>query len=130
MLFVSNSALAVSLLPPGEYDLPDFNRPVPLPGEIPYSPYAGRPDEYQPSHPQQVFWGDTHLHTIYSFDAGAAGTTLTPENSYRFARGEEVTTDGGQPVQLSRPLDFLVVTDHTDQLGSFQQFVDYPPQDC
>ncbi|WP_287312001.1 DUF3604 domain-containing protein [Moorena sp. SIO1G6] len=129
MLFVSNSALAISL-PPGEYEIPYFNRHVPLPGEIPYSPYAGRPDEYQPSHPQQVFWGDTHLHTIYSFDAGAAGTTLTPENSYRFARGEEVTTDGGQPVQLSRPLDFLVVTDHTDQLGSFQQFVDYPPQDC
>ncbi|EGJ34149.1 hypothetical protein LYNGBM3L_23650 [Moorena producens 3L] len=129
MLFVSNSALAISL-PPGEYEIPYFNRPVPLPGEIPYSPYAGRPDEYQPSHPQQVFWGDTHLHTIYSFDAGAGGTTLTPEDSYRFARGEEVTTDGGQPVQLSRPLDFLVVTDHTDQLGSFQQFVDDPPQDC
>lgn len=130
ILFSSNSALAVSLLPPGEYDLPDLNRPVPPIGEIPYSPYAGRPAEYQPSHPQQVFWGDTHLHTVYSFDAGAGGTTLTPEESYRFARGEEVIIDGGQPVQLSRPLDFLVVTDHTDQLGSFQQFLETPPQDC
>ncbi|NEP34763.1 MAG: DUF3604 domain-containing protein [Moorea sp. SIO3B2] len=129
MLFSSNSALAISL-PPGEYDLPDFNRPVPLPGEIPYSPYAGRPDEYQPSHPQQVFWGDTHLHTVYSFDAGAAGTLLTPEDSYRFARGEEVLTDGGEQVQLSRPLDFLAVTDHTDQLGSYLQFVNEPPEDC
>ncbi|NEO48507.1 MAG: DUF3604 domain-containing protein [Moorea sp. SIO4A3] len=131
MLFSSNSALAVSL-PSGEYDFLNINRPTTLPAEEkdPYSPYAGRPAEYQPSHPQQVFWGDTHLHTVYSFDAGAAGTLLTPEDSYRFARGEEVLTDGGEHVQLSRPLDFLAVTDHTDQLGSFLQFVNDPPQDC
>jgi len=128
ILFAASSALAVSL-PSGEYDLPDLNLPKALP-EKPYSPYAGRPNRYTPNFPQQVFWGDTHLHTIYSFDAGTAGTTLTPEASYRFARGEQVKTDGGERVKLSRPLDFLVVTDHTDQLGSFQQFVEAPPTDC
>ena len=118
----SSIALAVGL-PSGEYDIPL----LPADDKEPYSPYVG---QYQDSHPRQVFWGDTHLHTVYSFDAGAAGTLLDPEASYRFARGEEVTTDAGQPVQLSRPLDFLVVTDHTDQLGSFLQFVETPPQDC
>lgn len=131
ILLAPNNALAVSL-PSGEYDFLDINRPTTLPAEEkdPYSPYAGRPAEYQPSHPQEVFWGDTHLHTVYSFDAGAAGTLLTPEASYRFARGEEVLTDSGEYVQLSRPLDFLAVTDHTDQLGSFSQFVKDPPKDC
>jgi len=125
---LTGSALAVSL-PPGEYDFLNRKQPAPLTaGETgPYSPYT---DLYQGSYPRQVFWGDTHLHTSYSFDAGAGGTTLTPEASYRFARGEQVTTDTGEPVQLSRPLDFLVVSDHTDQLGSFQQFVEDPPDDC
>ncbi len=131
ILFVPNSALAISL-PSGEYDFLNIDRSTTLSGEEQenYSPYAGRPAEYQPSYPEQVFWGDTHLHTVYSFDAGAAGTLLTPEASYRFARGEEVVTDGGEPVQLSRPLDFLAVTDHTDQLGSYLQFVNSPPEDC
>lgn len=122
ILFASSSALAVSL-PPGEYE--DVGEAIPLESDYDYPPYAGGR-----TFPQQVFWGDTHLHTIYSFDAGAAGTTLTPCDSYRFARGEEVTADGGQKVRLSRPLDFLVVTDHSDQLGSFGQFVNDPPQDC
>ncbi|MEB3177944.1 MAG: DUF3604 domain-containing protein [Nostocaceae cyanobacterium] len=122
ILFASSSALAVSL-PPGEYE--DVGQASPSEYGYDYPPYAGGR-----TFPQQVFWGDTHMHTIYSFDAGAAGTTLTPEDSYRFARGEEVTADGGQKVRLSRPLDFLVVTDHSDQLGSFSQFVDAPPQDC
>jgi len=127
VFFAPSCALAA--LPPGEYELPQ-ERSIKLPAKIkPYSPYAGRPYAGL-DFPQQVFWGDTHLHTVYSFDAGAAGTLLTPEASYRFARGEEVTTDAGEPVQLSRPLDFLVVTDHTDQLGAFGQFISNPPQDC
>ena len=55
-----------------------------------YSPYAGR------DFPTRVFWGDTHLHTSVSLDAGAAGTTVGPEVAYRFARGDEVTTSAGQ----------------------------------
>ena len=76
-----------------------------------YSPYAQR------SFPSQVYWGETHVHTGLSLDAGLFGNTLGHEEAYRFARGEEVTASTGLPVKLSRPLDFLVVTDHSDMLG-------------
>lgn len=54
--------------------------------------------------PTQVFFGDTHLHTAYSADAGMAGATLGPEEAYRLALGEQVTSNTGQPVKLSRPV--------------------------
>ncbi|RPH99780.1 MAG: DUF3604 domain-containing protein [Lysobacterales bacterium] len=78
-----------------------------------YSPYAGR------IFPTRPFFGDTHLHTAYSMDAGAFGARLGPRDAYRFARGNEVTSNTGQPVKLSRPLDFLVVADHSDGMGFF-----------
>ena len=85
-----------------------------LPGKPPgYSPYAGR------NFPSRVFWGDTHLHTSASMDAGAFGTRLGFEEAYRFARGEELTASGGERVKLSRPLDFLAITDHSDNMGFF-----------
>jgi hypothetical protein len=67
--------------------------------------------------PSTVYWGDTHLHTSYSFDAGAFGNTLDPSDAYRFARGEEVTASMGLKTQLIKPLDFLVVADHSDNMG-------------
>src|SRR5438094_838242 len=79
----------------------------------PYSPYAAR------AFPARVYWGDTHLHTSYSMDAGAFGARLGPPDAYRFARGEEVVSSTGQRVKLSRPLDFLVVADHSDNMGFF-----------
>jgi hypothetical protein len=78
-----------------------------------YSPYAGR------NFPTAVYWGDTHLHTGMSMDAGAFGARLTPEDAYRFALGEELTSSTGLQVKLSRPLDFLVVADHSDNMGFF-----------
>ena len=78
-----------------------------------YSPYAGR------NFPARPFFGDTHLHTAFSMDAGAFGARLSPRDAYRFARGEEVTASSGQPAKLSRPLDFLVITDHSDNMGFF-----------
>jgi hypothetical protein len=78
-----------------------------------YSPYANR------SFPTRPLFGDTHLHTAFSMDAGASGARLTPRDAYRFARGEQVTSNTGQPVKLSRPLDFLVVADHSDGMGFF-----------
>jgi hypothetical protein len=78
-----------------------------------YSPYAGR------NYPTRPFFGDTHLHTSFSMDAGAFGARLGPRDAYRFARGEEVMASSGQPVKLARPLDFLVVTDHSDNMGFF-----------
>jgi hypothetical protein len=78
-----------------------------------YSPYANR------EFPTRPFFGDTHLHTAFSMDAGAFGARLTPRDAYRFARGEQITASSGQPVKLSRPLDFLVVADHSDNMGFF-----------
>ena len=70
-----------------------------------------------PAYPTRVYFGDTHLHTALSMDAGAAGAKLMPADAYRFAKGEEVTGASGQKAKLSRPLDFLVVADHSDQMG-------------
>lgn len=78
-----------------------------------YSPYAGRGFGTMP------LWGDSHLHTGNSFDAGAFGARLTPEDAHRFARGDEVISSTGIPVRLSRPLDWLVVSDHSDNMGFF-----------
>lgn len=78
-----------------------------------YSPYAGR------GFPSRPFWGDTHLHTSLSMDAGAFGNRLGLDAAYQFARGEEVTSSTGLKVKLSRPLDFLVIADHSDNMGFF-----------
>ena len=78
-----------------------------------YSPYAGR------DFATDVYWGDTHLHTDISMDAGAFGNRLGLDEAYRFARGEQVESTNGGPVRLSRPLDFLVVADHSDNMGFF-----------
>ncbi len=67
--------------------------------------------------PLRVLWGDVHLHTDNSFDAGLFGTRLGPEDAFRFARGETVVSTTGVPARLRRPYDFLVVTDHCDYMG-------------
>jgi uncharacterized protein DUF3604 len=71
-----------------------------------------------------VYWGDTHLHTDLSMDAGAFGNRIGMDEAYRFARGEEVTSSTGIKAKLSRPLDFLVVADHSDGMGLFPAIVD------
>ncbi|MDH3735291.1 MAG: DUF3604 domain-containing protein, partial [Gemmatimonadota bacterium] len=81
-----------------------------------YSPYVERLS-WDNGFAEGLFWGDTHLHTSYSTDAGMIGNTLPPEEAYRFARGEEVITSTGQRARLIRPLDFLVVSDHAANLG-------------
>jgi len=81
-----------------------------------YSPYVAR-TAADSNLAEGVYWGDTHLHTNYSTDAGMLGNTLGPEEAYRFARGEEVLSAHGQRVRLIRPLDFLVVSDHAENLG-------------
>lgn len=76
-----------------------------------YSPYAKR------SFPSQVFWGDSHVHTGLSLDAGLFGNTTGPDVAWRLARGEEVISSTGLPVKLGRPLDWMVLTEHTDLMG-------------
>jgi hypothetical protein len=90
--------------------------------KAPYSPYAGRNFSTRP------LFGDTHLHTSFSMDAGAFGCRLAPRDAYRFARGEEITASSGQPAKLSRPLDFLVVADHSDGFGFFPQLMSGDPE--
>ncbi len=80
-------------------------------GQRDYSPYLDQ------SYPNRVFFGDTHLHTSYSTDAGMIGNTLEPDEAFRFARGQKVRASAGQYAQLIRPLDFLVVADHAENLG-------------
>ena len=79
--------------------------------QIQYSPYT------QQDFPNQVFFGDTHLHTAYSADAGLVGATTTPDDAFRFAKGEVVISSNGIPARLQRPLDWLVVADHAENLG-------------
>ena len=88
----------------------------------PYSPYV---DQH---YPNRVYWGDTHHHTILSFDDGLLGTRLGPEDSFRFARGEEVTSNTGLRAKLGRPFDFLVVSDHAEYLGIADQIRTADPE--
>jgi hypothetical protein len=80
-------------------------------GKKEYSPYLNQ------SSPDRVFWGDTHLHTSYSTDAGMIGNFLGPDEAFRFARGETVRASAGARARLIRPLDFLVIADHAENLG-------------
>lgn len=84
--------------------------PMPLPEGAP-----GGPD-----YPTKLLWGDTHLHTEMSPDAYASGARLGVDAAFRFAKGEAVTSTTGQEARLSRPLDFLVVTDHAESRGLSQ----------
>ncbi len=87
-----------------------------------YSPHLNR------GYPLRVFWGDTHLHTSYSTDAGMIGNTLGPDEAYRFARGEMVVSSTGVKARLVRPLDFLVIADHAENLGLAPMIAESNPE--
>ena len=78
-------------------------------------------------HPTQVYFGDPHLHTSLSMDAGAWGNNLGLEPAYRFARGAEVTSSSGIQAKLSRPLDWVVIADHSDGYGFFPRLLAQDP---
>ena len=85
--------------------------PPPSEIKVEYSPYPAK------TFPNRVYFGDTHLHTSYSTDAGMVGNIRTPEDAYRVSRGEVITSSFGLKVKLSRPLDFVVISDHAENLG-------------
>ncbi|WP_171100183.1 DUF3604 domain-containing protein [Ruegeria sp. HKCCD7255] len=87
----------------------------------PYSPNADR------AYPTQVYFGDTHVHTGLSADAGGGGTRLMPRDAYRLARGEQVVSNTGQPVKLAQPLDFYMITDHSDAMGAITDIIGGAP---
>jgi hypothetical protein len=98
----------------------------PPPGQAPerpktYSPYANR------SYATRVYWGDQHLHTSFSPDAGLVGDRHDPDDAFRFARGEQIRSSSGQLVQLERPYDWMVVSDHAEYLGLPQAFMERNP---
>jgi hypothetical protein len=108
MLAFALAASAQQIMPSEAYLPADTTKFYKAPG---YSPYAGR------HYPTRPLFGDEHVHTGWSGDAGMSGTTLDPEDAFRYARGEEVISTSGQPAQLSRPLDWMAITDHSDGMG-------------
>lgn len=86
-----------------------------------YSPYVNR------TYATRVYWGEAHLHSSFSPDAGLVGNRLGPDEAYRFARGEQIKSSSGQLVQLVRPLDWLVVSDHAEYFGLPQAFQENDP---
>jgi hypothetical protein len=76
---------------------------------------------------RQVYWGDTHIHTNLSFDANMQGTRTSQEDAYAFARGEPIALqpydEAGDPTrmaQIDRPLDFVMLSDHAEFLGTLE----------
>ena len=76
--------------------------------------------------PDRPYWGDTHLHTDISVDAFGFGVRLGAEEALKFARGDKVTATTGMEAQLDRPLDFLVISDHSDAMGATRRLYDAP----
>lgn len=104
-------------------------RPAPEEATTPPAPAASASAPVvTTAYPTRVFFGDTHLHTALSMDAGVAGARLLPADAYRFAKGQEVTGASGQKARLARPLDFLVVADHSDQMGLITDLVAGKPE--
>jgi Protein of unknown function (DUF3604) len=85
----------------------------------------GRCDDFNPQ--RNLYFGDLHVHTTYSFDAQVYDVGTTPADAYRFAHGEPLSLppldaegNGTQTLRLDRPLDFAVVTDHSEYLGEVE----------
>ena len=115
ILLIGSATTGFAQIAPAKESLSDL-----YPGKA-YSP------DVQRTFPDRVFWGDTHLHTGLSMDAGLFGARLGLEEAYRFARGEEVTSTGGLRAKLSRPLDFLVISDHAELYGLMPQLLKGDP---
>jgi hypothetical protein len=75
------------------------------------------------AYPERAYFGDTHVHTGWSADAGMDGAVTSPEDAIRFARGEAVNASSGQVAKLARPYDWIAVTDHSDGMGTISEIV-------
>lgn len=96
------------------------------PSTVPGTSVAADAEVAEAPYPQRPYWGDTHLHTSNSIDAFGFGVRLDPEAALRFAKGEEVVATSGMKARLDRPLDFLVIADHSDGLGATRRLYDAP----
>jgi hypothetical protein len=78
-----------------------------------------------PANPERnAYFGDLHVHTAYSFDAYVFGTVSTPDDAYRYARGQALDHPSGYEVQLQQPMDFYAVTDHAELMGLVKEAAD------
>ncbi len=94
-------------------------------GNVVFEPSMGTMSLRPEANPERnVYYGDLHVHTEYSFDAFAFGTLATPRDAYRYAKGEAIPHPAGYEIQLSRPLDFYAVTDHAMFLGVAKEAAD------
>ncbi len=89
---------------------------------------AAGPAMAEGSWPTRAYFGDTHVHTGWSADAGLDGAILTPEDAFRFARGDTVKSNTGQDAKLSKPLDWMVITDHSDGMGTISEITGRNPE--
>lgn len=116
----------------GSDQIPDLNKTSPLAAD---GENAGRNQlleinreilqlREQANPDRNAYYGDLHVHTAYSFDAYAFGTTATPYDAYRYARGETIKHPSGYDVTLQRPLDFYAVTDHAMFMGVVKEAAD------
>lgn len=122
----------------------EFGTATPQPGDIssednPYSASesATKPEATSTSgtgsgasgnYPTNAYFGDSHVHTGWSADAGMDGAILTPEDAYRFALGEEVKSNSGIKAKLHRPYDWFMITDHSDGMGVINEIVNANPE--
>ena len=78
--------------------------------------------QQQPHPERNAYFGETHIHTSWSFDAYIYGNTKAgPEDAYKFALGQTITHPAGYPIKITRPLDFMAVTDHAEYVGIIPQ---------
>lgn len=117
-LFGNTAALGLALLAAACAPGPAGERPEP-----PVAPAEGQPSAAERAQ-TQVLFGDLHLHTAWSFDAFTYKTVATPEEAYNYAEGKPLKAPSGMVYQLSRPLDFLAVTDHSEFVGVMARMAD------
>ena len=77
-----------------------------------------------PNIDRNPYYGDLHVHTKYSFDAYVFGVTASPDDAYRYAKGEGIMHPLGYEMKLKKPLDFYSVTDHGFYMGMIQAYAD------
>ncbi|GIU67152.1 DUF3604 domain-containing protein [Candidatus Phycosocius spiralis] len=115
-----SSAVAVLLLG-STLLLGSFGRTIQAIAEGQVKQVTGSGEVKDTAYPDRAYFGDTHVHTGWSADAGIDGAILGPEDAFRFARGDEVTSNSGQKAKLNRALDWMVITDHSDGMGTISE---------